>query len=122
MDRHHPRTPGRCSILRTRDHTAGALVRTGSRTLREHRLEWLDIAITYGLLNVISTLAILKFFRHGDLAYDAEEEAVSSWALAPAGTTDLSEELPQILKEASLVCRRREGSTRTLVSVSIVPP
>jgi len=39
------------------------------------RPEWLDIAITYGLLNVVSTLAILKFFRHGDLAYDAEEEA-----------------------------------------------
>jgi multicomponent Na+:H+ antiporter subunit F len=38
------------------------------------RPEWLDIAITYGLLNVISTLAILKFFRHGDLAHDAEEE------------------------------------------------
>lgn len=38
------------------------------------RPEWLDIAITYGLLNVISTLAILKFFRHGDLAYDAAEE------------------------------------------------
>jgi multicomponent Na+:H+ antiporter subunit F len=38
------------------------------------RPEWLDIAITYALLNVISTLAILKFFRHGDLAYDAEEE------------------------------------------------
>ncbi len=39
------------------------------------RPEWLDIAIVYGLLNVISTLAILKFFRHGDLAYDADEEA-----------------------------------------------
>jgi multicomponent Na+:H+ antiporter subunit F len=39
------------------------------------RPEWLDIAITYALLNVISTLAILKFFRHGDLAYDAEEDA-----------------------------------------------
>jgi multicomponent Na+:H+ antiporter subunit F len=39
------------------------------------RPEWLDIAITYALLNVISTLVILKFFRHGDLAYDAEEEA-----------------------------------------------
>jgi multicomponent Na+:H+ antiporter subunit F len=35
----------------------------------------LDIAITYGLLNVISTLAILKFFRYGDLAHDTEEEA-----------------------------------------------
>lgn len=36
--------------------------------------EWLDIGITYGLINVISTLAVLKFFRHGDLAYDAGEE------------------------------------------------
>lgn len=39
------------------------------------RPEWLDIAITYGLLNLISTLAILKFFRHGDLAHDVEEDA-----------------------------------------------
>ncbi len=38
------------------------------------RPEWLDIAITYGLLNLISTLAILKFFRHGDLAYDVDED------------------------------------------------
>jgi multicomponent Na+:H+ antiporter subunit F len=38
------------------------------------RPEWLDLGITYGVLNLISTLAILKFFRHGDLAHDAEEE------------------------------------------------
>ncbi len=38
------------------------------------RPEWLDIAITYGVLNLISTFAILKFFRHGDLAYDPPEE------------------------------------------------
>jgi multicomponent Na+:H+ antiporter subunit F len=38
------------------------------------RPEWLDIGITYGLLNLIGTLAALKFFRHGDLAYDAGEE------------------------------------------------
>ncbi len=31
------------------------------------RPAFLDIAVTYGLLNLISTLAILKFFRHGDL-------------------------------------------------------
>lgn len=37
------------------------------------RPEWLDIGLTYGLLNLIGTFAILKFFRHGDLAYDAEE-------------------------------------------------
>jgi multicomponent Na+:H+ antiporter subunit F len=39
------------------------------------RPEWLDIGITYGLLNLISTLAILKFIRHGDLAHDEEEGA-----------------------------------------------
>jgi multicomponent Na+:H+ antiporter subunit F len=38
------------------------------------RPEWLDIGLTYGLLNLIGTLAILKFFRHGDLAHDAEED------------------------------------------------
>lgn len=38
------------------------------------RPEWLDIALTYGLLNLVGTLAVLKFFRHGDLAYDAVEE------------------------------------------------
>jgi multicomponent Na+:H+ antiporter subunit F len=38
------------------------------------RPAWLDIGITYGLLNLISTLAILKFVRHGDLAHDGEEE------------------------------------------------
>lgn len=39
------------------------------------RPEWLDIALTYGLLNLVSTLAVLKYFRHGDLAHDAEEPA-----------------------------------------------
>lgn len=38
------------------------------------RPEFLDIGITYGLLNLIGTLAVLKFFRYGDLAYDDEEE------------------------------------------------
>lgn len=38
------------------------------------RPEWLDIGITYGLLNLIGTLAVLKFFRHGDLARDVEDE------------------------------------------------
>ena len=39
------------------------------------RPEWLDIALTYGLLNIIGTLAVLKFFRYGDLAYDQEDDA-----------------------------------------------
>lgn len=37
------------------------------------RPEFLDIGLTYGLLNLIGTLAVLKYFRHGDLAYDAPE-------------------------------------------------
>ena len=41
------------------------------------RPEFLDIGLTYGLLNLIGTLAVLKFFRHGDLAYDAEQEGNS---------------------------------------------
>jgi multicomponent Na+:H+ antiporter subunit F len=38
------------------------------------RPEWLDIGLTYGLLNIIATLAVLKFFRHGDLAYDPSDK------------------------------------------------
>jgi multicomponent Na+:H+ antiporter subunit F len=38
------------------------------------RPEFLDLGLTYGLLNMIGTLAVLKFFRHGDLAYDMDEE------------------------------------------------
>jgi multicomponent Na+:H+ antiporter subunit F len=38
------------------------------------RPEWLDIGLTYGLLNIIATLAVLKFFRHGDLSYDPSDK------------------------------------------------
>lgn len=38
------------------------------------RPEFLDIGLTYGLLNLVGTLAVLKFFRHGDLAYDVDAE------------------------------------------------
>jgi multicomponent Na+:H+ antiporter subunit F len=31
------------------------------------RPEFLDLAIVYGLLNVIGTIAVLKYFRHGNL-------------------------------------------------------
>jgi multicomponent Na+:H+ antiporter subunit F len=31
------------------------------------RPEFLDLAIVYGLLNVIGTIAVLKFFVHGNL-------------------------------------------------------
>jgi len=35
------------------------------------RPEFLDIGLTYGLLNLIATLALLKFIRHGDLGHDS---------------------------------------------------
>jgi len=41
------------------------------------RPEFLDIGLTYGLLNIVGTLAVLKFFRHGDLAYDSESDRPS---------------------------------------------
>ena len=41
------------------------------------RPEFLDVGLTYGLLNLIGTLSVLKFFRHGDLSYDAESEPKS---------------------------------------------
>lgn len=36
------------------------------------RPEFLDLAILYGLLNVIGTVAVLKFFRVGDLGDPGE--------------------------------------------------
>ena len=36
------------------------------------RPEFLDVGLTYGLLNLIGSLAVLKFFRYGDLAYDPD--------------------------------------------------
>lgn len=40
------------------------------------RPDFLDLSITYGILNVIGTIAVLKFFRYGDLGVrgEAEEE------------------------------------------------
>lgn len=38
------------------------------------RPDFLDIAITYGLLNVIGTIAVLKFFQRGDLGHPGEQE------------------------------------------------
>ncbi|MEO0729716.1 MAG: monovalent cation/H+ antiporter complex subunit F [Pseudomonadota bacterium] len=39
------------------------------------RPEWLDVGLTYGFLNLIATLAMLKYFRYGDLAYDPTERS-----------------------------------------------
>lgn len=39
------------------------------------RPEFLDLAIVYGLLNVIGTIAVLKYFRRGDLGDPGIDEA-----------------------------------------------
>lgn len=39
------------------------------------RPDFLDLAIVYGLLNVVGTIAVLKFFRYGDLGDPGDEEA-----------------------------------------------
>ena len=42
------------------------------------RPEFLDIGILYALLNIIGTLAVLKFFRYGDLSHPGGEEPTES--------------------------------------------
>jgi multicomponent Na+:H+ antiporter subunit F len=38
------------------------------------RPEFLDLAIVYGFLNVVGTIAVLKYFRFGNLGDPGEEE------------------------------------------------
>lgn len=40
------------------------------------RPEFLDLAIVYGLLNIIGTIAVLKFFRYGNLGESGENEGI----------------------------------------------
>jgi len=37
------------------------------------RPEFLDLALVYGFLNVVGVIAVLKFFRQGDLGASGEE-------------------------------------------------
>ena len=39
------------------------------------RPDFLDLAIVYGLLNIVGTIAVLKFFRYGDLGDPGGTEA-----------------------------------------------
>lgn len=39
------------------------------------RPEFLDLALTYGLLNAVGTIAVLKFFRQGNLGDPGERKA-----------------------------------------------
>ena len=38
------------------------------------RPEFLDLAIVYGLLNLVGTIAVLKFFRYGNLGAAGEDD------------------------------------------------
>jgi multicomponent Na+:H+ antiporter subunit F len=38
------------------------------------RPDFLDLAITYGLLNLVGTIAVLKYFRYGDLGDPGDGE------------------------------------------------
>ncbi len=38
------------------------------------RPDFLDLAITYGLLNLVGTIAVLKYFRYGDLGEPGDSE------------------------------------------------
>ena len=38
------------------------------------RPEFLDLSITYGLLNLIGTIAVLKYFHYGDLGEPGDGE------------------------------------------------
>lgn len=38
------------------------------------RPEFLDLALVYGLLNIVGTIAVLKFFHVGDLGEPGDEE------------------------------------------------
>lgn len=42
------------------------------------RPEFLDLAIVYGLLNLIGTVAVLKYFRYGNLGDPGEASAAES--------------------------------------------
>jgi len=40
------------------------------------RPEFLDLALVYGLLNVLGTVAVLKYFRHGDLGDPGDADGI----------------------------------------------
>jgi multicomponent Na+:H+ antiporter subunit F len=41
------------------------------------RPDFLDLALVYGLLNILGTFAVLKFFSYGDLGYSGDD--VAEW-------------------------------------------
>lgn len=47
------------------------------------RPEFLDLALVYGLLNVIGVIAVLKFFRHGNLGDAGDDGKAARSGEAP---------------------------------------
>ena len=41
------------------------------------RPEWLDLALVYAMMSFISTIAVMKFARFGNLASDAQSSAAA---------------------------------------------
>ena len=41
------------------------------------RPDFMDLSLVYGLLNVLGTIAVLKYFRHGDLGNSGETDPMS---------------------------------------------
>jgi len=42
------------------------------------RPDFLDLAIVYGMLNILGTIAVLKYFRHGNLGDPGETQENSA--------------------------------------------
>jgi multicomponent Na+:H+ antiporter subunit F len=42
------------------------------------RPEFLDLSLVYGLLNILGTIAVLKYTRHGDLGDPGDAEEATS--------------------------------------------
>ncbi len=38
------------------------------------RPEWLDLALVYGLINYVGTLAVLRFSKYRSISFDVEEK------------------------------------------------
>lgn len=61
-------------VLAANSVGTGALLLLAIFGFLTDRPEFLDIGITYALLNAISTIAVLKFFRFGDLGDPGETD------------------------------------------------
>lgn len=52
------------------------------------RPDWIDIGLIYGFLNLVTTFAVLKFFRHGDLGFGDAEAGDDALSESAGGASD----------------------------------